>query len=87
MWHEHLVVPLQHLDYWQHVLLGKLDDLVALGLLLACGIIAIERPVGLEIDDVGLLGLVFGDALEVVDELLQAWGRDRPLALRVGVEL
>lgn len=82
-----MIAALEHLDHGEHVLLGKLDDLVALGLLLACGIVAIERPVGLEIHDIGLLRLVFGDAFEVVDELLQTRGRDGPLALRVSVEL
>jgi len=55
MWHQDLVVPLEHLDHGKHVLLGKPDDLVALGLLLARGVVTIERPVGPEIHDTGLL--------------------------------
>lgn len=54
-WDQDLVVPLEHLDHGKHVLLGKLDDLVALGLLLACGVVTIERPVGFEIHDTCLL--------------------------------
>lgn len=86
-WQLNSVVPFQHLNHGEKVLLRQGNNLPTLGLLLTRWILSHKVPLCLEIHYFRLWRLVFRQGFEVVDEPFQAWRGNGPLIVRISVEL